>query len=208
MILFNLFEKNIYRFLVIFIFSFFLGSCRSEKKFWNSEFKIIEMSILSKQEFHGQNIKKRSLDYFIKKSKKKILIMNFSAAKCKPCKEEAPIIKELSETVHDSFIFIPVFSSLQCLGQLKDTNENQATEVFSGAVSEAIRFQAEINIKGPFYFANAKTLNSLKIVGFPETLVFIQKNKEWILFRKYTGILNKKQLTYDIQKGIHNYDDL
>lgn len=200
------------RTVLIFIFYFsifsFLNACSERTSYWDHNFFLYKITSSTK----NQNINKIQIDEL--SNGKPILILNFSAPHCRPCIEEAPIIAELSRGRSKHFQFIPVISSLECIGRCKNNNGTHKKkyspkdELFQQSIVNAETFRIKYNLADILLFADSCTLKNLKISGFPETIIFFREEKKWKFYRKYTGIINKNQLTQDARKAIQKYAGL
>ena len=185
------------KYLVFLIsFSFLFIGCEEEKKAQVIQQKDIKNTIELKKEvdktynlktFDGETIK-LTVDNNILISDKlenKLVLINFWATWCPPCKKEIPVFNEIYEKYKDNFIVIGVLYE-------KDLDMNTLSN-----------FIKENNIKFPITisedenFRLAKELGDVKKV--PESFLY---GKNGLFIEKYTGIVDEKNLVNHIKDSL------
>ena len=185
--------KNKYLLLLI---SFLFIGCEEEKKAQLIQQKDIKANTELKKEldktynlktFDGETIK-LTVDNNILISDKfenKLVLINFWATWCPPCKKEIPIFNEIYEKYKDNFIIIGILYE-------KDIDMNTLSN-----------FIKENNIKFPITitenenFRLAKELGDVKKV--PESFLY---GKDGLFIEKYIGIVDEKKLVNHIKDSL------
>lgn len=125
--------------------------------------------------------------FSIKSAKAEILILNFFAPDCPPCIEEMPDLKKYTKDLPKHISFIGIGSVLEAIGEsLANTD--------SKLIDRVKMFKQEHNITYPVYLAGSEQLNSFKVTGFPETLVFKLKDNSYQLKRRHLSAITYKEL--------------
>lgn len=192
----NLARKNMKNKYLLLLISFLFIGCEEEKKAQLIQQKDIKANTELKKEldktynlktFDGETIK-LTVDNNILISDKlenKLVLINFWATWCPPCKKEIPIFNEIYEKYKDNFIIIGILYE-------KDIDMNTLSN-----------FIKENNIKFPITitenenFRLAKELGDVKRV--PESFLY---GKDGLFIEKYIGIVDEKKLVNHIKDNI------
>ncbi|RXI41726.1 thioredoxin [Arcobacter cloacae] len=192
----NLARKNMKNKYLLLLISFLFIGCEEEKKAQLIQQKDIKANTELKKEvdktynlktFDGETIK-LTVDNNILISDKlenKLVLINFWATWCPPCKKEIPIFNEIYEKYKDNFIIIGILYE-------KDIDMNTLSN-----------FIKENNIKFPITitenenFRLAKELGDVKRV--PESFLY---GKDGLFIEKYIGIVDEKKLVNHIKDSL------
>jgi thiol-disulfide isomerase/thioredoxin len=192
----NLARKNMKNKYLLLLISFLFIGCEEEKKAQLIQQKDIKANTELKKEldktynlktFDGETIK-LTVDNNILISDKfenKLVLINFWATWCPPCKKEIPIFNEIYEKYKDNFIIIGILYE-------KDIDMNTLSN-----------FIKENNIKFPITitenenFRLAKELGDVKKV--PESFLY---GKDGLFIEKYIGIVDEKKLVNHIKDSL------
>jgi Thiol-disulfide isomerase and thioredoxins len=117
--------------------------------------------------------------------KGKLVIINFWATWCAPCKKEMPSLDKLYQT--DSFKNLQVFAV-----NMEQPNTSKTKKFFN-----------DLNIKKLeiFFDSNLNFVNEFKLRGFPTTILINKKGEEFARIIGEVDFLDKKFL-----KWLLNYD--
>ncbi len=192
----NLARKNMKNKYLLLLISFLFIGCEEEKKAQLIQQKDIKANTELKKEldktynlktFDGETIK-LTVDNNILISDKfenKLVLINYWATWCPPCKKEIPIFNEIYEKYKDNFIIIGILYE-------KDIDMNTLSN-----------FIKENNIKFPITitenenFRLAKELGDVKKV--PESFLY---GKDGLFIEKYIGIVDEKKLVNHIKDSL------
>lgn len=176
-------------FLSILSILFFTG-CSSEDKPANNGASSQEQSTSKKQKsiqlktIDNKNITiiKENEKYIIKEYPNKIVLLNFFATWCPPCKAEIPNLIDLQNKYSKDFTVIAVL--------LEDGKSNQEIQSFAN----------DFNINYPVTNtpANFELSNALGPVRSIPTMFMIGKDSK--VFQKYVGIVPVEMMEMDIKK--------
>lgn len=174
-------------FLSILSILFFTGCDSKEKTEENNEVKVEKVE--RKTEFQLKttdnaivNIKLENNKIILIEHPGKIVLLNFFATWCPPCKAEIPNLIKLQEDYKNDLVVISVL-----LEEMK-TNE----EILAFMKEYKINYSV---INGPEGFDLAKNLGGIKSIP---TMYLI--NKESTIFQKYVGIVPNEMMEIDIKK--------
>ena len=174
-------------FLSILSILFFTGCDSKEKTEENNEVKVEKVE--RKTEFQLKttdnaivNIKLENNKIILIEHPNKIVLLNFFATWCPPCKAEIPNLIKLQEDYKNDLIVLSVL-----LEEMK-TNE----EILAFIKEYKINYGV---INGPEGFDLAKNLGGIKSIP---TMYLI--NKESTIFQKYVGIVPNEMMEIDIKK--------
>jgi thiol-disulfide isomerase/thioredoxin len=174
-------------FLSILSILFFTGCDSKEKTEENNELKVEKVE--RKTEFQLKttdnsliNIKLENNKIILIEHPNKIVLLNFFATWCPPCKTEIPNLIKLQEDYKNDLVVISVL-----LEEMK-TNE----EILAFMKEYKINYSV---INGPEGFDLAKNLGGIKSIP---TMYLI--NKESTIFQKYVGIVPNEMMEIDIKK--------
>ncbi|MBU0925375.1 TlpA family protein disulfide reductase [bacterium] len=174
-------------FLSILSILFFTGCDSKEKTEENNEVKIEKVE--KKTEFQLKttdnsivNIKLEDNKIIVMEHPGKIVLLNFFATWCPPCKVEIPNLINLQENYRNDLVVISVL-----LEEMK-TNE----EILAFIKQYDINYSV---INGPEGYDLAKGLGGVKSIP---TMYLI--NKESTIFQKYVGIVPNEMMEIDIKK--------
>lgn len=174
-------------FLSILSILFFTGCDSKEKTEENNEVKVEKVE--RKTEFQLKttdnaivNIKLENNKIILIEHPAKIVLLNFFATWCPPCKAEIPNLIKLQEDYKNDLVVISVL-----LEEMK-TNE----EILAFMKEYKINYSV---INGPEGFDLAKNLGGIKSIP---TMYLI--NKESTIFQKYVGIVPNEMMEIDIKK--------
>lgn len=121
-----------------------------------------------------------------KKLENKVVLINFWATWCPPCKEEIPMFNRVYEKYKDNFIIIGVLYE-------KDKNKD-----------EVIDFIKQYNIKFPITisenenFRMAKNFDNVQRV--PESFLYSKNGK---FLEKFLGLVDEKKLIEHIENNLN-----
>lgn len=162
--------SNIYQILVVFTIGLVVFACEMPKSVNQKG------EIASDFEFTTLDGKKTSL--YSEINSENIVILNFFASWCAPCKNEAPLLQEIHENYKDKKIKLIAVS-------VQDTMENTK------------HFLAKYNLTFPVTFDhNDRLLDLYKIRAIPETYI-INKKGEIEYFK--LGPINKKDFIKELR---------
>ena len=174
-------------FLSILSILFFTGCDSKEKTEENNEVKVEKVE--RKTEFQLKttdnaivNIKLENNKIILIEHPNKIVLLNFFATWCPPCKAEIPNLIKLQEDYKNDLIVLSVL-----LEEMK-TNEEILAFIKEYKINYAV-------INGPEGFDLAKNLGGIKSIP---TMYLI--NKESTIFQKYVGIVPNEMMEIDIKK--------
>lgn len=174
-------------FLSILSILFFTGCDSKEKTEENNEVKIEKVE--KKTEFQLKttdnsivNIKLEDNKIIVMEHPGKIVLLNFFATWCPPCKVEIPNLIKLQEDYKNDLVVISVL-----LEEMK-TNE----EILAFIKQYDINYSVT---NGPEGYDLAKGLGGVKSIP---TMYLI--NKESTIFQKYVGIVPNEMMEIDIKK--------
>ncbi|AXX94707.1 MULTISPECIES: TlpA family protein disulfide reductase [Arcobacter] len=174
-------------FLSILSILFFTGCDSKDKNENNNETKIEKSD--RKTEFQLKTTNNTVVDIKLENDKiilkdypNKIVLLNFFATWCPPCKAEIPNLIKLQDDYKNDFVVISVL-----LEEMK-TNE------------EIVDFIKSFNINytvtnSPENFDLAKSLGGIKSIP---TMFLIDKNSK--IFQKYVGLVPSEMMEIDIKK--------
>lgn len=181
--------KKISFFVILSIIFFFTG-CDSKDP------EAIKNAIAKEQEPTVIELKTNSdqlLNATISKNKvtftgyeNKVILVNFFATWCPPCKAEIPHLNRLKETFKDQFEVVAV---------LIEKNKSKE-EINAFIANHAIEYPITNH---PNNFTLADAVGGVKSI--PTMLLF---DKNGILIRKYIGIVPEEMLEIDIKKGLES----
>lgn len=174
-------------FLSILSVLFFTGCDSKDKKASNEDEKVEKIE--RKTEFtlttidnKPINIKLEDEKIILKDYPNKIVLLNFFATWCPPCKAEIPNLVKLQNDYKNDFVVVSV------LLENNKTHEEIATFAKDYGINYIITNSNENN-------AIAKSLGGIKSIP---TMFMIDKNSE--LFQKYVGIVPFEMMEIDIKK--------
>lgn len=174
-------------FLSILSILFFTGCDSKDKTDDSNESKIEKVE--KKTEFQLKttdnsiiNIKVENEKIILKEYPDKIVLLNFFATWCPPCKAEIPNLIKLQEDYKNDLVIVSVL-----LEEMK-TNEEILSFIKSYDINYAV-------VNGPESFELAKGLGGIKSIP---TMYLI--NKENTVFQKYIGIVPNEMMEIDIKK--------
>jgi thiol-disulfide isomerase/thioredoxin len=174
-------------FLSILSILFFTGCDSKDKTEDNSEVKVEKVE--KKTEFQLKttdnsiiNIKVENEKIILKEYPDKIVLLNFFATWCPPCKAEIPNLIKLQEDYKNDLVVVSVL-----LEEMK-TDE----EILSFIKSYNINYTV---VNSPENFELAKGLGGIKSIP---TMYLI--NKENTVFQRYVGIVPNEMMEIDIKK--------
>lgn len=125
--------------------------------------------------------------FSISSAKEDILIINFFAPDCPPCIDEMPALKKYSQNLPKGVAFVGIGSVLEAVGEkLKSTD----TEV----IKRVKMFKDEYKVAYPVFLAGSDQLESLKVTGFPETLIFKYEVDGYQLKRRHLSAISYEEL--------------
>ena len=174
-------------FLSILSILFFTGCDSKDKNENNNETKIEKSDRKTEVQLKTTNntvvdIKLENDKIILKDYPNKIVLLNFFATWCPPCKAEIPNLIKLQDDYKNDFVVISVL-----LEEMK-TNE------------EIVDFIKSFNINytvtnSPENFDLAKSLGGIKSIP---TMFLIDKNSK--IFQKYVGLVPSEMMEIDIKK--------
>ena len=174
-------------FLSILSILFFTGCDSKDKNEENKEVKIEKTD--RKGEFQLKTIDNTLIDIklendqiILKDYPNKIVLLNFFATWCPPCKAEIPNLIKLQSDYQNDFIVISVL-----LEEFK-SNEEVAQFVKSFGINYTVT-------NSPENFDLAKNLGGIKSIP---TMYLVDKNSK--IFQKYVGLVPSEMMEIDIKK--------
>ena len=174
-------------FLSILSILFFTG-CDSKDKNDNSNETKIER-VDKKTEFQLKSTNNSILDIkiegekvIVKNHQNKIVLLNFFATWCPPCKAEIPSLIKLQEDYKNDFVVISVL-----VEEMKSDEEIQ-TFIKDFGINYTVT-------NSPENFDLAKSLGGIKSIP---TMFLIDKHGE--IFQKYVGLVPSEMMEIDIKK--------
>tara|TARA_B100000989_G_scaffold286588_1_gene255370 strand:+ start:14855 stop:15385 length:531 start_codon:yes stop_codon:yes gene_type:complete len=152
----------------IFIYKFFIAIILLFSTFTSNSEEISEIKNLviheKQKKVENLSFKNRSnKDIFLNKYKKKLILINFWATWCEPCKEEMPSLDRLSiDSSFKSLEIIPINIGQENLDKIE-------------------KFYNEIDIKNLniFYDTDVKLAKSFLLRGIPTTVIINKNGKEF-----------------------------
>ncbi|BAK73002.1 MAG: TlpA family protein disulfide reductase [Arcobacter sp.] len=174
-------------FLSILFILFFTGCDSKDKNENNNETKIEKVD--RKTDFQLKTTDNTIIDLKLENDKiilkdypNKIVLLNFFATWCPPCKAEIPNLVKLQENYKNDFVVISVL-----LEEMK-TNE----EILDFIKSFDINYTV---VNTPDSFDLAKSLGGIKSIP---TMFLVDKNSK--IFQKYVGLVPAEMMEIDIKK--------
>lgn len=149
--------KKIFCLIFILVLSF---SCTKseEKKVETTTTKTeAKVSTSSKREYKA--LSPKDLEAILSANKDKVVLVNFFATWCPPCRKEVPELVELYKTYKGK--------NVEFIGISVDENGAEAVDLFA----------EKININYPLYLSSAALNNAYKIDAIPTTLLYDKKGK-------------------------------
>ena len=175
-------------FLSILSILFFTG-CDSKDKNQDSTETKAEKTIEKKTQFKLTTTDNKSIDLKLEDNKiilkdypNKIVLLNFFATWCPPCKAEIPNLVKLQNDYKNDFVVISVL--------LEDSKTDE--EISSFAKDFGINY---LVANSPENFDLAKTIGGIKSIP---TMFLIDKDSN--IFQKYVGIVPFEMMEIDIKK--------
>lgn len=135
-------------------------------------------------EFPGLNTK---TSFSIASAKEDILIINFFAPDCPPCIEEMPALKKFSQSLPNDLGLVGIGSILEAVGEKLPSTDPEV-------VNRVKKFKEEYQLAYPVFLAGSDQLESLKVTGFPETLIFKREKDGYQLKRRHLSAITYEEL--------------
>lgn len=125
--------------------------------------------------------------FSIASAKEDILVLNFFAPDCPPCIEEMPALKKFNQNLPNGLTFVGIGSVLEAVGEKLPSTDPEV-------VNRVKKFKQEYQVAYPVFLAGSDQLESLKVTGFPETLIFKREKDGYQLRRRHLSAITYKEL--------------
>lgn len=177
--------STLWRVLVVFIVVFGVAAtaCKSREKFIDDARSFAALSGEARFALNAVNPQ-------IKK-----IVVNFFAPDCPPCEKEIPALKAFyaAHAADVELLFVSIGSSLKAIDNLGRTPTELELR------SEVKNFVTKFALPYPQYVATGDDLRSWRITGFPETFVFVRRQGEWMLRRKFISEVSREDLENELR---------
>ena len=125
--------------------------------------------------------------FSIASAREDILVLNFFAPDCPPCIEEMPALKKFNQNLPNDLTFIGIGSVLEAVGEKLPSTDPEV-------VNRVKKFKQEYRVAYPVFLAGSDHLESLKVTGFPETLIFKREKDGYQLRRRHLSAITYEEL--------------